>query len=127
MIVACAKILVSSFVLIFTETNCQLPLRRWLIMMIIYDVLIIFAQYLIKLAPQEANNNENGSSQQGYYLRPTQQRSSDEENLDPRVDEESGTRIQPNYRRNHQTRMREYLDETCRVVLLARIQSFTTM
>lgn len=119
--VAVAKIVVSSFVLIFTETKCEQPLRRWLIMMIIYDILILFAQYLIKIAPQ--NNNEGGP-QQGYFLGSTNQRSSEENNgFDSRIDEESGVRLP----RNPQTRIREYFDETCRVVLLARIQSFTTM
>lgn len=125
--VAGSKILVSSFVVSFTETNCDLPLRRWLIMMIIYDILILFAQYLIKLGLPENNNNNENNSSQGYFMRPLQHRDSRfNENSDSRIDEESGIRLAPNHR-NHQARIREYFDETCRLVLLARIQSFTTM
>ena len=121
MFAASIKVVISSIVLLFTDTVCSQPLDKWLSMMIVYDLLVIAAQYLTKLGPQSSSNNNN-SSQPGYLLS-----NSDSRNVrDAVIDEESGINLQGSLP-DISTDSSSYFRETCRVILLARIQSFAIM
>jgi len=124
-IAAAVKIFISTIALNHYETNCRPDYGRWISTMIIYDVLTIFAQFL-KKDPENNNNENNTSSDQGYVLGSNNQgnRASRYE-FNGENDEESGLPRSASNGNNNQEE-NNYFSETCRTILLVRIQSLMT-
>ena len=92
-----------------------------------YDILIIIYQF-IKMTPENNNNNNNASVDQGYVLGSNNQENRDSRyNFNNEVDEESGLPRSQSNGNNAQDEARNYFSETCRALVLARIQSLTTL
>lgn len=92
----------------------------------IYDLLNIFAQYLIKWKAPEPSESQNNSVQPGYLLGAAAPGRDNRRQYDFEggVDEESGL---PLPQINNSSESPSWFTETCRVILLAKIQALTTL
>ncbi len=89
-------------------------------------MLMVLTQYLLKIAPRTEISENNRESEQGYFLRSNQDRSHDPEEAELRHDFEMGTNASSNRSGNRPERIPP-ISEECRLALLNRIQSFTTL
>jgi hypothetical protein len=96
--------------------------------MMIYDLLVILAQYLVKWGTPVQSEPEQNSAQPGYLLGAAASGNENrrEYNFEGGLDEESGL-PPPQINLNSSSRYSSYFSETCRTILLAKIQTFTTL
>ena len=80
------------------------------------------------MTPENNTNNNNNSVDQGYALGSVgQQNRGSRYNFNDGIDEESGLPRSQSNGNNAQDEARNYFSETCRALVLARIQSLTTL
>ena len=96
--------------------------------MMIYDILVIFAQYLVKWGTPVPNESQNNSVQPGYLLGAAApgRENRREYDFEGGIDEESGL-PPPQINLRNSSQSPSWVSETCRTILLAKIQTFTTL